>query len=138
MTQSTRSFEGSCASTASAEQVWALWTDPAKWPGGPIVMAELHGSFEIGGKITTQVKGNRRLTSTITRIEEPKVWTGVAKAPGVTMTIEHVIDPTDTGTLLTERMILTGPLAALVARLMGRRIESIFAATTAHAAQVAE
>jgi hypothetical protein len=101
-------------------------------------MAQLHGSFEIGGRITTQVKGNRRLTSTITRIEKPRLWTGVAKAPGVTMTIEHVIDPTDTGTLLTERMILSGPLAALVARLMGRRIESTFAATTAHAAEVAE
>ena len=108
------------------------------WPGGPIEMAELHGAFEVGGKITTKVKGNRPLTTTITRIEEPRLWVGEAKWPGLTMTIEHVIDPVDGGVLLTERSIFSGPLAGLVARVMSRRVESIYAETTAHGAEVAE
>jgi hypothetical protein len=108
------------------------------WPGGPIETAELHGAFEIGGKITTKVKGNRALTTTITRIDEPRLWVGEAKWPGLKMAIEHVIDPVDGGVLLTERSIFSGPLAGLLARLMRRRVESIYADTTAHAAEVAQ
>jgi Polyketide cyclase / dehydrase and lipid transport len=133
-----RSFEGSCRSTASPEQVWALWTDPSVWPGGPIATAKLHGAFEVGGKITTRVRGYPAGTSTITRIESPRLWIGVAKTPGLTMTYEHVIEPAAAGSVLTERAIITGRLAAVVARLIGRRLESTLAATTAHAAAVAE
>jgi hypothetical protein len=115
-----------------------VWTDPSVWPGGPIETAELHGAFEVGGKITTKVKGNRALTTTITRMDEPRLWVGVAKWPGLTMTIEHVIDPVEGGVLLTERSIFSGPFAGLVARLLRRRVESIYADTTAHGAEVAQ
>ena len=138
MADARRSFEGSCRSTATPDQAWAVWTDPVRWLGGPIEAARLHDRFEVGGKITTKVKGNRPLTSTITRIEAPHLWVGVAKAPGLTMTIDHVIDPTDVGVVLTERLTFSGPLAGLVSRLMGRRIESTFRATTAHCAELAE
>src|SRR5436190_14096822 len=138
MADPARTFEGSSRSTATPGQVWALWTDPSSWPGGPIASAKLHGAFEVGGKITVRVKGYMSLTSTITRIEEPRLWTGVAKTPGLTMTIDHVIEPRDDGVLLTERAVLDGPLAGLVARLLGRRMRSTYAATTAHAADVAQ
>ena len=133
-----RTFEGSARSTATPEQAWAAWTDPSVWPGGPIASARLHDSFELGGKITTRAKGYMPLTSTITRIEPPRLWTGVAKTPGLTMTIDHVIEPNDSGVLLTERATLSGPLAGVVSRLLGRRMESTYAATTAHAADVSE
>jgi hypothetical protein len=138
MASARRSFEGSCRSTATPDEVWAVWTDPDRWPGGPIETAKIDGPFELGGKITTKVKGNRRLTSTITRIEAPHLWVGVAKAPGVTMTIDHIIEPADAGVVLTERLTFSGPLAWLVSALMGRRIETTFKATTAHGAEVAE
>jgi hypothetical protein len=133
-----RTFAGSCRSTATPEQAWAGWTDPVRWLGGPIEVAKIDRPFQVGAKITTKVKGNLPLTSTVARIEAPREWVGVAKAPGVTMTIDHIIDPTETGTLLTERLTFSGPLAGLMSRLMGRRIESTFAATTAHAAEVLE
>src|SRR3954454_15069633 len=135
MAQARRSFEGSCRSNATPDQAWAFWTDPERWPGGPIEVAELDGPFDVGAKITTKVTGNRPLTSIVTRIEKPRLWTGVAKAPGLTMTIDHVIEPTDSGVLLTERLTFAGPLAPLVARLMGARVASAFGVTTAYAAQ---
>src|SRR3954447_20440260 len=130
MADARRSLEGSCRSPAPPEQVWALWTDPTKWPGGPIEVAEIDGPFQIGAKITTKVKGNRPLTSTVTRIEAPRLWVGVAKAPGVTMTIDHVINPAESGVVLTERLTFSGPLAGLLSRLMGRRVAATFEATT--------
>jgi hypothetical protein len=54
------------------------------------------------------------------------------------MAIEHVIDPVDAGVLLTERSIFSGPFAGLATRLLRRRVESIYADTTAHGAQVAQ
>jgi Polyketide cyclase / dehydrase and lipid transport len=138
LSDSRYSLEGSSRSTGTPEGAWALWTDPSAWPGGPIETAQLHGDFEVGGKITTKVKGERALTTTITRIEEPRLWVGEANWPGLTMAIEHVIDPVGGGVLLTERSVLSGPLAPLMTRVLRRRLESIYANTTAHAAEVIE
>jgi hypothetical protein len=137
MTGTEQWFGGSSLTTAPPEVAWAGWTDPSCWIGGPIEEARLHGAFEVGGKYVTRVKGERRLTATITHMEEPRLWVSVAKAPGLVMTIEHLIEPMAEGTLLTERLRFSGPLAPLVSRLMGRRLRRTFAATTAHAAQVA-
>jgi hypothetical protein len=133
-----RAFEGSSRSDASPDAAWAVWTNPAAWEGDVIVAARLHGKFEVGGKITTKVKGYPTGTSTITSVESPRLWVGVARTPGLTMTYEHVIEPAGAGTVLTERAIISGALAPVVARLLGRRLEATFVATTAHCARLAE
>jgi hypothetical protein len=131
-------FSGSARSSASAEDVWAVWTNPAEWAGDVIATAKIDGPFAVGAKITTRVKGYPPLTSTVTRIEPPTSWTGVAKAPGLTQTIDHLIEPTDSGTLITERTVFTGPLASIAARILGGRLRKTFEATTAHCARMAE
>jgi hypothetical protein len=100
----------------------------------------LHGGeFAVGARYTTRIEGERRrLTATITEMDAPRVWTSLAKAPGLTMTIEHRIDPDGDGVLLTERLRFGGPLGPVVSRLMRRRLERTFADTTAHAARVVE
>ena len=98
----------------------------------------MHGAFEVGGKITTKVKGNRALTTTITRIDEPRLWVGEAKWPGLTMAIEHVIDPVDGGVLLTERSVFSVHSPASWLASCVRRVEVDLRRTTAHAAEVAE
>jgi hypothetical protein len=131
-------FGGSSHCSASAEAVWAVWTNPAAWPGGVIATAKIDGPFAVGARITTRVKGYPPLTSTVTRIEPPRMWTGVAKAPGLTQTIEHLIESTDSGTLLTEQTVFTGPLASIAARVLGGRLRKTFGATTEHCARMAE
>jgi hypothetical protein len=131
-------FGGSARSSASAQDVWAVWTNPAQWPGDVIAMAKIDGPFAVGAKITTRVKGYPPLTSTVARIDPPTSWTGVAKAPGLTQTIDHLIEPTDSGTLITERTTFTGPLASIAARILGGRLRKTFEATTAHCARMAE
>jgi hypothetical protein len=131
-------FGGSSHCSASAEAVWAVWTNPAAWSGGVIAMAKIDGPFAVGARITTRVKGYPPLTSTVTRIESPRMWTGVAKAPGLTQTIEHLVESNDSGTLLTERTVFTGPLASIAARVLGVRLRKAFEATTASCARLAE
>src|SRR4051812_31482497 len=95
---------GSRVTSASPEAVWAVWTDPSRCPGGPIESASLHGSFSVGRTYTTCLKGQRPLTSTITLLDEPHIWTSVAKTAGLTLCVEHVIETAPGGTRLTERL----------------------------------
>ena len=131
-------FGGSSHCSASAEEVWVVWTNPAGWPGDVIVMAKIDGPFAVGAKITMRVKGHPPLKLTVTRVEAPVLWTAVARAPGLTETIDHLIEPTDSGTLITERTVFTGPLASIAARILGGRLRKTFEATTAYCARLAE
>jgi hypothetical protein len=56
----------------------------------------------------------------------------------LTETIDHLVEPTDSGTLVTQRTVFTGPLASIAARLLGRTVRKTFAATTAHFGRLAE
>ncbi|MFL6091103.1 MAG: hypothetical protein ACJ71Z_13295 [Aeromicrobium sp.] len=131
-------FEGSSQSSASAEAIWAIWTDPAVWQGGVIASASIDRDFALGAKITVRVKGYTPQTSTVTNIDAPRMWTGVANAPGLTLTYDHLIESTETGTVITERATMSGPLAGIAARLLGSRLAKTFTATTAHTARLAE
>ena len=131
-------FGGSSQTSASAEDVWAVWTNAAEWPGDVIVMAKIDGPFAVGAKITMRVKGHPPLRLTVTRVEAPVLWTGVARVPGVTETIDHLIEPTDSGTLITQRTVFTGPLASIAARALGGTVRKTFEATTAHFGRLAE
>ena len=100
--------------------------------------AKIDGPFAVGAKITMRVKGHPPLKLTVTRVEAPVLWTGVARAPGLTETIDHLIETTDSGTLITQGTVFTGPLAPIAARILGRTVRKTFEATTAHFARLAE
>jgi len=133
-----RSFEGSSKCSAPASTVWAVWTNPSEWPGGVIDSAKIDGNFVVGAKIKAKVKGGPATTSTVMRLDPPRMWVGVSKFPGLTMTYEHVIGDVDDSTMLTERVIMRGLLAGVAARLMGKGLEETFAATTGRIAGLAE
>jgi hypothetical protein len=134
----TRSFEGSSPCSAPVSAIWQVWTNPSMWQGGVIESASIDGDFVVGAKYKTKVKGLPASTSTVTHVDSPRMWVSAANAPGLTLTYEHVIEPNGTGAVLTERAIMSGPLAGVAARLIGKRLESTFAATTVHCAHLAE
>lgn len=131
-------FGGSSHSSASPDEVWAVWTNPAEWPGDVIVMAAIDGPFAVGAKITMRVKRHPPLRLIVTRVEAQRLWTAEARAPGVTETIHHLIESTESGTLITQRSVFTGPLASIAGRLLGRTLRKTFEATTAHFGRLAE
>ncbi|HKP41714.1 SRPBCC family protein [Mycobacterium sp.] len=131
-------FGGSSHCSASAEQVWTVCTKPAEWPGDAIVMANIDGPLAVGAKITMRVKRHPPLRLTVTRVEAPKMWTAVAKGPGLTETIDLLVEPKDSGTLITQRSVFTGPLASIAARILGGTVRKTFQATTAHFGRLAE
>jgi hypothetical protein len=86
----------------------------------------------------SKAKGFPRTTLTITRVEPPHVWVDESRSPGVQMTFEHVIEPGETGTTLTERVLMRGPLARLVGPLMRRKLKALFESSVAHVAHRAD
>ena len=134
-----RSYEGSAVTQAGAEGAWAVWVDVAGWTnGGVIESARLNGEFEVGSTITSKVRGFPQGSSTITRVEPHRLWVNESRMPGVRLVYEHLIEPIEAGTMLTERALISGPLAGLIGRAVGRRLESLFEASTAQVARQAE
>ncbi|OBC10280.1 hypothetical protein A5784_37135 [Mycobacterium sp. 852013-50091_SCH5140682] len=138
MAKARRSFEGSTRSSASASQVWDVWTDPPRWPGGIIESASIDREFGLGARITVKGKGGPATASTVTQVESPRLWTGTSSFPGLTMRFEHQIDPVPDGTILTERVIMAGPLAGVAAMFIGPRLATAFVSSTGRIAEIAE
>ncbi|WP_123029260.1 SRPBCC domain-containing protein [Mycolicibacterium stellerae] len=133
-----RSFQGSSISSADPSAVWWAWTSPSEWPGGVIQKASIDGEFVVGANITAKAKGGPTTTHTVTSVDPPRGWVGVSKFPGVTMTYEHEIEVVDGGTKLTERAVMSGPLAGVAALLIGKSLAKGFNDSTARIAEVAE
>jgi polyketide cyclase/dehydrase/lipid transport protein len=133
------SYEASGVARAAPEDVWAAWVDVASWSESEhIESARLDGEFRPGGTIASKAKGFPRSTLTITRVEPPRLWVDESRSPGIQMTFEHVIEPGEEGTVLTERVLIRGPLARLVGVLMRRKLEALFVASVAHVGRRAE
>lgn len=135
---SSSTFEGSSNCSAPASTVWTVWSNPTEWPGGVIQATSIDGEFVVGAKIKGKVKGGPATTSTITEIDAPRSWVGVSNFPGLAMTYEHTIEDVDNGTVLTERVIMDGPLAGIAGLLMGKNLKKTFAGTTGRIAELAE
>src|ERR1700682_1536795 len=124
-------YSGSAVTQANPQDVWARWVDVARWSDGDVIeSARLDGDFQEGSTIISKAKGFPASTLTITRVEPPRLWVNESRIPGLHMTFEHVIEPGNMGTKITERVLINGPLGAIVGRVLRRRLEALFAATT--------
>jgi hypothetical protein len=135
---SKRVIEGSSPCSAPAETVWQVWADPSTWPGSVIEVGAVDGEFAEGSKVTVKVKGGVKTASTLTKVEPPRIWCSVTKFPGLTLAYDHVIESAGSGTLLTERVTMTGPFAGLFDRMTRSKLEETFPAVTAEIARLAE
>jgi hypothetical protein len=134
-----RVYEVSGTSQAGAGAVWDAWTDVAGWSGAEYIeSAEIDGPFEPGATIRSKAKGLPASELKVTSVERPRLWTDETRSPGLRMTFDHLIEPTDGGSRLTERVLIRGPLAFIVGPLLRRRLEALFAASVAHVAETAE
>lgn len=134
-----RSFEGSTEAHVSTDAAFTVWTDVSRWTeDGLVQRAELTGPFAVGSTIAVRIRGFPASKTTITRVQRPRLWVSQARVPGLLIIYDHEILEAGNGVRLTERANLSGPLAGVVARLIGRRLEELFAQTTAQVARQAE
>jgi len=133
------SYEASTVTKASAEAAWTAWTDVESWSAyDHIESARIDGAFGPGAVITSKARGFPGSSLTVTRAEPPSLWVDESRSAGVKMIFDHVIEPGEDGTRLTERVRISGLLGRAFGPLMRRKLEALFAASVAAVARQAE
>jgi hypothetical protein len=118
-------FEHSEVSSASDTKVWNLWTDVVNWPQWfpDLVSGQLHGEFVPGTSVSLQL-GRQHLQSIITSCEFHKDFTLSFDLFLAKMQLEHVILEQGEMHKLTYRINISGPLAFLWSKTIGRKLSS--------------
>ena len=111
---------------APPDRIWALWADAEQWPRWHhnIENATLDGPLRVGATARIRFKHSLRpITFRVTELEEHRLFTDEGKIPGGMIRHVHRITPTGDGSCRVEHVLsLTGPLAGMWGRLLGRRM----------------
>ena len=110
---------------ATPEQVWALWSDAARWPewNHGMESAELDGPLAVGAQARVRFKDSRRTVAfRVTELDAPDRFVDEGRLPGATLTHVHTIRPADRGVWVEHELSLTGPLATPWAARLRRRM----------------
>ncbi|HEY2160962.1 MAG TPA: SRPBCC family protein [Solirubrobacteraceae bacterium] len=127
--------------SASRQEVWSLWSDAAQWPHWNPTIAEvsLQGPFVDGTRGTLKPAHGPRSKVVLRDVHPGSGFADVARLPGAEMRVEHeVVDGADGGSRVTERAVLSGPLARVWSLLLGRQLQRDMAAGAEATARTAE
>jgi len=107
------------------ERVWArAYADPSAWPAWnpEIESASLDGPLGPHAVARIRFRTGARMRFKVVEYEEGRLFTDEARLPGARMGHRHVLEPHGTGgSRLRNTIYVRGPLAALWARVLGRR-----------------
>jgi hypothetical protein len=113
----------SLRANADPAAVWALWSDPGRWPewNEQIARVEFDGAFEVGTTAKVKFNGGGTVHYRITELEPERLLVDEARLPGARIGHEHRVTPSNGGVEISNRIYIAGPLTRLYALLMGRR-----------------
>ena len=111
------------SSSASPAAVWALWSDPGRWPewNDQVESAELEGELAVGEKLRVKLRRGGRMQFEIVALEPERLFVQEARLPGARLGHEHRVKPKGKGSEITHRTYVRGPSSGLFALLLGRK-----------------
>lgn len=110
------SFMSSSTIDAPPDAVWAVWSDPDRFPQWDPreLRTRLNGPFAVGSTIDSKQQGIPGGTATITAVEPGRRWTATIPLPGGRLLIDHLLDPLGHAcATVRKRYDVTGPLGLL-------------------------
>ena len=121
-------YERSAESTATPERVWNLWSDTSTWPrwNPDVSDISLAGSFQSGttGSMTTRAGTHTiRLENVAAGRSFDLVTTPI---PATTLRFHCEVTPHGQGSRLSQSVSMSGFMAPLMSRMMGKRIAAGF------------
>ena len=133
-------FEHTETSSATPEQLWARYSQPATWPewNQGMTHVTLDGPFATGAKGTLKPAHGPKTRFTLTAVEPLRTFTDVSELPMARLTFSHVVEPVGAGVRFTHRATISGPSSMLLARLIGKNIEANLPGSMRTLAQLAE
>jgi hypothetical protein len=128
------STEQSVETSATPEQIWAVWADVARWPewNADIERIELVGTFDAGGRIVMTPIGQESIELAIAQADEPRRFVDEADLGDVVVRTTHQVDRLDDErSRVSYRMEITGPAAEAIGPELGPQISGDFPETLA-------
>ena len=106
----------------SPASVWQkAYADAATWPkwNAEIKRAQLDGPLAQGARAKIVFSTGLRLRFHVVKFEDGRLFTDESRLPGARMGHRHLVEPTASGSRLTNTIYIEGPLAPLWRRIMG-------------------
>ena len=118
------SFEHIEATKASPERLWQRYSDRASWSEWDhgIESVTLDGPFAVGSTGKVKPKGAPTTKYKVLEVTDGRSFTDVTFLPLARMRFSHKIEPTPTGADITHRVTISGPLAPLFSRIIGKKV----------------
>lgn len=109
---------------ASAEKIWQKMTDINSWTSWHkgLESCRLKGDFKAGNSFQLTPKGGKTFEIKITQIEEGKSFTDCTTFPGAKMWDTHLLEERDGGVLLSNILVVTGPLRWFWIKLVAKKV----------------
>ena len=106
------------------EAVWQIWKDINHWTTwhDDLEYCQLHGEFATGNFFMLKPKNASAVKIMITDLKENEYFTDCTQFFGAKMYDTHAMEETDEGLLLTNKLVVTGPLQWLWIRLVARHV----------------
>lgn len=106
------------------ENIWRLWTDVNGWPQwhGDLDYCKLEGEFKVGNHFMLKPKGVGPVKIVLTEINEGKSFTDCTTFFGAKMYDTHSMEETADGLLLSNKLVVTGPLKWLWIKLVAQHV----------------
>ena len=108
----------------SAEVIWKLWTDINNWTKwhGDLDYCELDGDFTVGNHFILKPKGAPAVNIMLTEVNEMQNFTDCTKFLGARMYDTHSLEVKDGGVLLSNKLVVTGPLKWLWVKIVAKHV----------------
>lgn len=133
--------EQATETTASREDIWALWADVAGWPrwNADIEHIELDGPFEAGSTIVMTPAGDEPVELRIAEAVEPTLFVDEADGGDFVVRTTHRVEPLDTErNRVVYRMEIAGPAGDTIGPEIGPQISGDFPQVLAALVALAE
>jgi hypothetical protein len=120
------SIEHAARSAASPHAIWRRYVDVEHWRDWSrqgVECSSINGPFEVGTKGKSKAPGLPSSVFELVAVEPDVRFVSKVKMPGAALRFEHVIEPSEHGSLITHRVGLDGPLASLYTPFLRKRIE---------------
>lgn len=121
-----RIIENTEKTTATREQIWALWADLPGWPKWDenLESVKIDGPFESGTFGSLKPINAKEVVIEILDVDAPNSFVDVQLLPKSAMRTEHKISDAEGGGLtVTQTVTFSGPLRGLFSFILGRSMK---------------
>ncbi len=106
------------------EDVWRIWTDLNNWAKwhDDLDYCKIEGAFEVGNHFYLKPKGMKPVKIILTEIVQGKSFTDCTNFFGAKMYDTHSLEETANGLILSNKLVVTGPLKWLWIKLVAQEV----------------